>query len=600
MQIRDFANKNIYSEIAKELTVLAEMEGAGGTCLNIIENLPPQVQLKLVLNLAKSNNRKLIPFFSLLSEEMTGEIQKIAERTLKKFESMGVYIETPGGKRENQSEIVGTFATPTRLEGNCVLVFVTESAGSFQAHYFSLAFNHLGVKEYFQYKSRNKNDILNSLKKQNFVCLTIDEGRKLLSDALGQNKKYNTKYAGGFSQYCWFVEPQKESSFVDNSNLTRKLSKENFPPKTIVNAYLLGLKNMDAGLIYDLSGVELQNIFGTREDFIENWSNPLEKYNFIKSIHLSSWSEGESLFYLIRVVASDENEDLRKIDFIFKLSKAGNTWLIDNVEIKDFVPIGKEDPLNPLNFKVYADIYKINNPSLFRKHFENWPEIHLTGEFDGGLCYKWFKLRNQVKDGIDICQDVYGEFIITNKELIIFNSKLKNIAEISYKLMMETKGFKDIRLEFVNRNCCTVREIYRVIGSQEALLSDTIDNRGVLYIPEEEVEKWYKVFAENYNETFFLGDTKIFQIKNQHIDIQAIFSGRDLLILTYRSKIDAILKHLEVVDAGYIEIGSYNSDSVNNWNKLKYLCRVKKNPMLSLLVPLVTKQNLARQMGVLI
>src|SRR5690554_5927786 len=91
---KGYTNKNVFSDLIKELIILAEMEGTQSTCLNIIENMPVEIQLKIIRNLAKTNNPKLISLFQMLARETEGETQNIAEKALRKYQYLGYEIKS--------------------------------------------------------------------------------------------------------------------------------------------------------------------------------------------------------------------------------------------------------------------------------------------------------------------------------------------------------------------------------------------------------------------------------------------------------------------------------------------------------------------------
>ncbi|KJS87400.1 MAG: hypothetical protein JM58_04420 [Peptococcaceae bacterium BICA1-8] len=598
---KGFTNGNIYSELAKELLVLTELDGAQSTCLNIIENLPSDIQLKITINLSKTNNPKLIPLFQLISREMEGEIQRIAVKTLRKFEYLG-HKASPLDPLQFSFLDVQAYVSPSRLQGSCVLVFMMKMEKEYNAYYFSLAFNHLGIKEYFQHTSSNKEELLKIIEKQNLRSINYFSAQTLLQDAYKQNQRFGTKVASGLSQYKHFLTNNTKVEAKENSRELLRLSAKEVTPERLINAYFLALKNMDAALVYDIAAPSLQNKFGDRDDFLANWVHPFEKYSFIKSIPLG-WINGENnASCQYQIIGSNENDELKKIDFNFDLEKNNEQWCIAGVKIECFSPINDGDPLNPLNYKVFAGVYSISNYINIKSTFDNWDKVHVTGEFDGGICYKWFKAGDPVDKGLDISSDIYGEFILTNNELIIFSSSLKNVTEICY-FFQELLQDANKSVHLAVKGLCHVRDVYRVITDTEFTLAKELKEKNhIYYLSFQDYQYWHNLIRDAADERYFLGSKiQVFEIKKENALVEAIIYRNHIFIFSYGEKLEKWGKTFSVAENNIVDItsGWEQGDEKGKWHYYKLVSNLKKDPYTKFFVPQGSQLEMAKKMRIL-
>ncbi|MGI6224935.1 MAG: hypothetical protein ACOYJ1_01640 [Peptococcales bacterium] len=604
---KGFGNQNLYGELAEELMQLAEIDGGQSTCLDIIENLPIGVQVKIIENLAKKNNSRLIAFFQLLARETEGEIQKIALRALRKYQYLGYKIK-PLIPKEINSQNVQAFVSPTRLTGACVLVFITELDEEYQAHYFSLFFNHLGIKEYFQYCSKNKADLLSVINKQGLVPIDFLSGLRLLEDAYGQNQRFKTKPASGFSQYKKFflgrMDEAEDAQKLDKIEFKPLvLAQEELNPERVINAYFLALKNMDAALVYDLTASILQKKFGSRGEFITNWFNPFEKYIFIKSIPIN-WETGQDRAKgSYKLVASNENDELEKIDFRFELIKTNGCWRLLDVKVECLSPINNEDTLNPLNYQVHAAIFKIDNYHQIKCIFDNWPDIHLTGEFNEGYCYKWFKAGNLLDIGIDVAKDIYGEFILTNKELVIFGANLKNITEVCHHFHEQVqKENNNIGFFLRAKGFCKVRDVYQVITDPDFSLGSMLVAKSKMYYTKLiDFQHWY-TFLKNKAIEHFVLDSKIqvFHLGEREDKFEVLLYKNHAFFFCYNDSLEILTDYLANIQEDIRKISSELEywDEKEKWEYYKLISSLSKDPYTKVFVPHAAQWQVTKKMRI--
>ncbi|NLT96285.1 MAG: hypothetical protein GXW85_12300 [Clostridia bacterium] len=586
-----------FNELIKELIVLAEMEGAESTCLNIIENTPAEIQQKILQSLAKTNSPKLIPFFQMIARETEGKVQKIAQNALRKFLYLGYEIK-PYTPQKIKADDIQAFISLTRLEGACILVFIHRLNGKYHAYYFSLAFNSLGIKEYFQYSSVHKEDLLNIIEKQNLLEIDFGTAQRILKDAYLQNKRYGTKTAGGFSQYQFLLTIEQNE--INNIDLFRLTDKE-LEPEKLINVYFFALKNMDASLVYDLAAPNLQKRFGSREDFINNWVHPLQKYTFVKSILLDKEESSGGCRARCQLIAGNEKDELEKIDFCFVLKKIRDFWRFAEVNIECIKPVGVSEPVNPLNYQVYVSVYKINNHSLFRNIFDSWDKVNLTGEFDGGNCYKWFKTGNLLEMGIDVSRDIYGEFILTNEELIIFSGHLQNLTEVGCHCQEHILKNKGAELHLLAKGPCRVRDVYRVITEKEFSLSKFLaNNHRIYYLNLAENNKYCYTLLQKEAEKKYMIQQNIQVLELAGSNLEAVNQDKHVLIFTYNNYDKAIEKKWPDLwkNIKDITFGREYEDEKEKWQYYKLISYLKKHPFTQIFVPHVSRWEMAKRMGI--
>lgn len=576
----------IYSVIIEELKNLAKIEGSHTICLDILRQLPQDIQSLVINELASLERPEFIPFFQLVIQEEQGEVKLSAKKALLKMEHLGYQVEDTDFVNYKYDEKTNVYCSSSRLVGNCILIFITKSRKEYIAHFFTLFFNHLGIKEYFQYRSFRKEEILETIKPKDLVKLTFNEGRSLLLDAYSQNLRYGTKVATGFSQYRELLEGVNDLSFknIDYESLLGKMKGKRISSRKLINVLFLALKNMDAPLIYDLATEDLQRKFGPREDFLQKWTHPLEEYTFIKTIVRTRLVDSEKSVNSIKLIASDSEDNLKKIDIKIELVNMAGQYLVSNMEIEKIVPITHRDPLSPLNHRVYTCIYKVDCFEKIKNALENYEFIYISGEFDNGICYKWFKNCNPLEYGIDISKNIYGEFILTPEELIIFSSNLRNLTEISGFIQ---KGCQKDKLLFKFKTICTIREIYKVI-TNKAILSDNLINKAYTYIiPAEELQKWRLFCGDSEKASFKVNNNEVIHLSIEKHTIEIIFSDNYAILNLFNTPLETLkgylsLSNLEIYPLEHI----LNGQRKNSWPILKLIRQLKKDPLINTYLPL--------------
>lgn len=576
----------MYSVIIEELKSLAEIEGSQTICLDILKQLPQDIQPEVIKELASLKRPEFIPFFQLIIQEEMGEIKQRAKRALVKMQYLGYTVEEAKLSIYKYDGKISAYCSPSRLVGNCILVFITKSNKEYIAHFFTLFFNHLGIREYFQYRSLRKEEILDTIKSKGLVKLSFDEGRTLLRDAYGQNIRYGTKVATGFSQYQQLLEGAKEV-LVENiqyQGLLQKINGRRFSPKKVTNALLLALKNMDAPLIYDLATESLQREFGKRKDFLQKWTHPLEKYSFIKTIIRTRLVDKEKSINKIKLIASDVEDNLKKIDLKIELVNNAGHHLVSNMEIEEISPITSRDPLSPLNHKVYTCIYKVDCYEKIKNAIENHDFLYLSGEFENGVCYKWFKNCDPLEYGIDISKNIYGEFILTSEELIVFSSNLRNLTEITGFIQ---NNCQNNNLQLTIKTLCTIKEIYKVITNKIVLRDKLVNKAHTYLIPPAKLKKWKLLCSELDKTSFRVNNNEVFHLTIEKIKIEIIFYENYGIMNLFNTSLEILQRHLNLPDKEIYPLEHIlDGQEKDNWSILKLVRELKKDPFIKVYLPL--------------
>ena len=294
------------------------------------------------------------------------------------------------------------------------------------------------------------------------------------------------------------------------------------------------------------------------------------------------WEESQRLYRgRYQLIAGNEKDELQKIDLSFTMEKIKSFWRFTEVKIECFRPVGSDDPLNPLNYKVYASVYKVNNYSLLKNILDNWDQVHLTGEFEEGNCYKWFKTVNILDTGINVSRDIYGEFILTNEELIIFSDHLQNLTEVSHHCQDMVFNNKGIEMQLLAKGISRVRNVYRVITERGFSLGTYLANKNKIYYLDlaNNDEYWYALLSKKA-EKRYLVDGRIEVCELAEGTMEVINYDGHCFIFTYGASPNFI--ELEWPDlwknVREITYGREFNDEKEIWQYYKLISNLKKIP----------------------
>lgn len=570
---------SVFSETKEELINLAEIDEGATACLDILNKLPFHLQPEFIRELATTHNPKLINFFNLVARETTGSLKKAAERALLKMSFLGYKIDSQPLNYCMQGMQV--FASSTRLQGACMLMFINEKDnGLYEAHYFQLKFNHLGIADYFYQSVSSKKELLIVVKNEGLVPLNFCEGQRLLLDAYNQNLRFKTKVATGFSKYKYILKINNDcQKNIDCKKIIEKV-REKVTDKKIVNAYLLALKNMDASLAYDLSTEKLQKNFQKRERFLENWHHPFKECRLLKSFISANHYENKYAYFSVKLVFSDESDCLKAAYLKICLQEIKEHYYIDHVEIEKIELIDASGEENPLNYNIYAVIYKVNDIQIIKDVFERNNDIDLVGEREEADCYKWFKNINPLEKGIDFLQNIYGEFILTKDELIVYAPSLKNLSEITIYLQ---KNIPAANLMFQNKAMCNIRDIYSVLISGEKFSLNSVFTEQESYlIPQDTLSKWRDFCIRKATEKYKIDEEiEVFNLSYQGKPIEVIFFEKTAQINIFSDNLQKIREGLNLPQENVYKIRNLfkNAGQEDRWHRLKIIRVLKQDKL---------------------
>jgi len=258
--------------------------------------------------------------------------------------------------------------------------------------------------------------------------------------------------------------------------------------------------------------------------------------------------------------------------------------------------------LIPVNFKVYTSVFLVNNYQKVQNFFQNKEQIHLTGEFENGLCYKWFQSSDPLEKGIDISQGVYGEFILTEKELIVFGANLANVTELTYFLLEKLIDNKGVTCQLKVRDLCTIREVYQVINNSSYLLASYLAERqSSFFIPPYDYQVWYSYCQKvGKEESFSNNKIRVFHIFYQNKVLEVIFHENFGLINLFNSSLQEVRKYLKLPTWEIYNLQNFAKDTNNKWFKLKLIRLLAQDNLTKAYTPYQNSQQLAQDLELII
>ncbi|SMB89537.1 hypothetical protein SAMN00017405_0622 [Desulfonispora thiosulfatigenes DSM 11270] len=583
-----------FSELANELIILIEARGSSAGCLEILNTLDIDVQSDFILELALMNNPKLITFFNMVVKEKTGEVQEIARRVLRKFALLGHKINEDSTKHL-PFDYIQAYISPTRLKGYCTLMFLIKKInGEHDAHYFKLKFNHLGIKGYFHYAGLSRKELISIVEKQGLYPLDVSDAKIILQDAYMQNNRYAKKLPEGYKKYKDLLV-LKDYEKEKNKRILFKLQEKLRSYPRVINAYLLALKNLDLSLIYDLATNSLQKTYGERDHFLKNWNHMLQNYTLLKSEILNFTEDGKYRRYEVQIVGTDSEDNLKEIGVEFNIVRLADQHLIEDVQIGEIIDINPEDPLNPLNYPVYTKIYQINDYKKVKEFFQKNNFIHITGELEDQICYKWFKNVDSLETGINFLQHIYGEFILTNQELIVYSNNLQNLSEICCYLK---KSINNDCLYFVSKAVCDVRKVYRLMSEKANFNEDKkLTSQESYIIPKEYFAKWHIFCMQNCCKSYSNKNMTTFNFNCENGLIEIIFYGKSGIINLFTNNLAKVSKNFNFPQNKLYKIKDLttNANISDTWVHLKIIKELNEHKLTKVYKNSCSIKNLATQ-----
>ena len=355
---------------------------------------------------------------------------------------------------------VAAYTTLDRAYGKCGLIILWEKKipkKELEMHTFLLNFNSEGIKRYMvkrllTLQSQNWEDNL-----VGYVRIDFSEAVSLLQDAYKQNVKFGTRPADGWEKYSYFLD--SEDPDIDRERFLDKLSFNNLNPIEFTNIYLAAIKRLDNAVLYDLSSSERQKRLGQRDDYLIYAGEDLAGYTLLKSKVISSEKLGKRRLVSVFIIASTPQDEIIKIDYTLVLIRTGKTLYLDNFQELNRTILSVDDPENPMNYRVFCSIYHLSSYAhiLVRSWLEDNAEIFLTGEFEGGTCYKLLKPEEVASKSFDAISGIVCEFMLTDHELFIYAQKPFHLAKMERSLPLALKD----KVFFKQKYNLPIRKLYK-------------------------------------------------------------------------------------------------------------------------------------------
>jgi len=372
---------------------------------------------------------------------------------------------------------VAAYTTLDRPYGKCGVIILWEKRmpkKEMEMHTFLLSFNSDGIKRYALKR-------LLSLQRQNwednlvgYVRIEFAEAVSLLQDAYQQNVRFGTAPAEGWEKYSSFLK--KSVLEIDRPKLLQKLALNNLNPVEFTNIFLSALKRMDNAVLYDLSSTERKKKLGVREDYLLYTDLNLAQYTFLRSKVTNKEKLGKRRLVSAFIIVCTAQDKIVKIEYSLVLIRWGKSLFVESFRELTHTILGADHPENPMNYPVFCSIYQLTyaNKAIVRNWLESNTDIFLTGEFEGGSCYKLLKPEEIPSKSFDAISGIICEFMLTENEMYLYAQKPFHLAKMERSLPLALKD----KVSFKQKYYLPVRKLYKagLMGlSLEEILKKSVE-----------------------------------------------------------------------------------------------------------------------------
>ncbi|NPV27315.1 MAG: hypothetical protein HPY81_07730 [Firmicutes bacterium] len=488
--------KRLLQSLAQDIVAMMETEEGYPLAMEIIDQLPEEVQALFIESLSSIHDPKLGKFFWLLTQEYDGEVQRAAQRCLEKFRLAGIEFEVPVKPTTTWPDecFFMAMASKTRLLGQVSLVMAWEKpSGNLDAKYFILCFNQDGIKDYFRVLDISKaNFFAESQPAQvELVQLSFREAIYLLRSAYTQNLYHQKRPARGFLQYGDLLKRPVNLTEEEEARLFQRLGQSELRPDQVVNAYFVALRNCDWALMYNLLSPKSTARRRTRAEYVAAKVKKESKQPalFLKTTIVDQVVRKKTAEIKANLV-SDEDEHLMITEYQFKLTRGDAGWLISGVRVLNQREVGPEDEENPLNYRVFCVVYDVGSFTKVESLLESLPEVETFTEFDYGVHYRWGQHPNPISEGINVSETIFAEFILTDEELIVFSREQLNLDSVC-SLLEDRLAPKSI--SFKHQYYLDVTLVYAILSGEFNCFEEMLSE-----LAEEEDEEAEPLYAATY------------------------------------------------------------------------------------------------------
>lgn len=412
--------------------------------LELIDQLPGELQAVFIENLSTVHQAELSRFFWLIAEEYQGEVQKAALRSLEKYRLAGFSVDDWKIVQPSPPDkLFMAMASRTRLLGQVSLVMAWEQPkGLLDVWYFILKYDSQGIQRYYRVANLSRRSFLeeHNPDKTGTIEIGLAEAQHLLQEAYLHNLTGGTQAARPISQYIDWVRGDSRLSPEEIEALTFKLTEKKVKPQHAANAFLVAERNGDWGLIYDLSSRQSTIRRKSREDYLVRQmekQHPENAFYLLSAIDNQIVRRKTAEIEACLIVNEEERVEERKYKFNLAAEEMG--WKIHKVRILGSRELEEEDPGNPMNYEVYCALYEVLNEKEVQKFLEELPEVEVFAEMDTGVHYRWPRFSDILEEGINVAGTIFGEFILTDNELLVNSQDRRDLDAICSLLEDHTR-----------------------------------------------------------------------------------------------------------------------------------------------------------------
>lgn len=478
-----------------------------------------------------------------------------------------------------ECDYLRSYISRTRYKGFCTLLFLIKNdENKWDLHYFDLKFNHLGIQKHSYYPDLSRQDLADIVESKDLYPLYASYAKLILRDAYLQTCRYRKKLPGDVNLY---LDLLRFEGYDKYKSVVFKLQENLLAYPLIIDVYLLAFKNSDLALIYDLATKSLKDTYGERELFIKEGSHILQQYNLLKSEIVKFQKEGVHSIIEVELVVTDDEGHYKKINIEFKIIKKCLGYLIEGVQVKKILVIEADDPLNPLNYSVYTKVYEISDYQAIKGFFEKNKNMCITGELEGQTHYKWFEKTDNFEISIDIADNIYGEFILMNKKLIIYSKKLEDLSEICFYLK---KNLKQGSMSFFSKIKCNMSSISTlVLEDGKRRQFEILRSQNSYIIAEGDYGRWHTYCLQNCCKHYFNKKMRLFILNYGDSLIEIIFYKNNGIINLFNNNLDQVRKELNFPQKRLYNIRKLitgiNLTRSENWSNLKIIKELNDNKL---------------------
>jgi len=431
--------------------------------LKIFEDIPIELRRQVLQAFSCTVKPPLRDFFYLLQKEYDCEYENEINRSLLKFRLAGnnqpppVFINTIFYK---------AYINRTRHTGKVILnVFSRDEHNNFTAECFFLAFNPEGINSYFIVENLSE---LELSKDDNLWAdmqeISYQECIYLIQEAYRFNKRFMSRPAPGRFLYGRFLKPASRLNEQEISDLIRKIS-GNLSPRQLINSFFLALKCRDMSYVKSCLDPD------------SDWAKkPPRLFNYLsqagvlmlegKADNIEHKPQGLEITAHTLIL---KDNHLYRYNYSFSMShKSLRGWLINQIEKTGYRKIKDNEPLNPLNLRVYCRVYDILDLDSLIAALEGLDNVSELGELPYGIHLRIGLSEESNDKGVLFMADVYADLIINGDEFVLICQDEDHLNQLHSLLVRRGQ------LSVIDSYCLPLKKAYRYLNGQYLSFDDIL------------------------------------------------------------------------------------------------------------------------------